>query len=119
LKTTIFASRLKALRLENKRNQKETASLLEMPCSTYSYYENAKREPSLSAIRKIADFYSVTSDYLIGRADVKDGILITNLPDSFKSLGITQITLSSQMLMKQGLSDALYNEILSIAKNKT
>ncbi len=36
---------------------------------TYQRYENAEREPDASALLALADFYEVSTDYLLGRTD--------------------------------------------------
>jgi transcriptional regulator with XRE-family HTH domain len=37
-------------------------------------YERDEREPPLDLIRKFADFFGVTTDYLFGRTDVRNGV---------------------------------------------
>lgn len=61
-----FASRLKDLRKENKIGQNELAKLLELSNSSISYWENAKQEPSASALFKLAQYFEVSVDYLLG-----------------------------------------------------
>ena len=65
----IFSERLKELRKEKELTLKQVASALEIPLTTYANYEQGVREPSLSMLNALCDFYDVTSDYLIGRSD--------------------------------------------------
>ena len=65
----IFSERLKELRKEKSMTLKEVATHLNMPLSSYANYEQGVREPSLSMLKKLCDFYDVSSDYLIGRTD--------------------------------------------------
>lgn len=65
----IFATRLKELRKEKAMTLKQVSMALGMPLMTYANYEQGKREPSLSTLNLLCDFYDVTSDYLIGRTD--------------------------------------------------
>ena len=65
----IFATRLKELRKEKSMTLKEVSSVLNMPLMTYANYEQGKREPSLSTLYALCEFYEVSSDYLIGRSD--------------------------------------------------
>ena len=58
---------IKALRLKNNLSQKDIASKINMPQSTYNNYENGKREPTIDILTKLANFYNVSLDYLIGR----------------------------------------------------
>lgn len=114
----IFPIRLKTLREMKKLNQKEVADTVGIPHSTYNYYESGKRQPTISVIAKLADFYRVTADYLIGRTDSMDGIIITSLPPEIVALGVKYITISAQELIKNGLPQEIYDQIINSAKNK-
>lgn len=61
--------RLKDLREDRDVKQKELAELLNVKQNTYSQYENGKREIPLEILWKLADFYDVSVDYLIGRTE--------------------------------------------------
>lgn len=47
------------------------AKLLNVNQRTYSRYETGGHEISLASLSKIADFYNVSTDYLLNRTDVK------------------------------------------------
>ena len=64
-----FAERLKQLRKEFKLGQNELANKLELSNASISYWENAKQEPTASALFKLAKFFSVSVDYLLGLED--------------------------------------------------
>jgi len=61
----------KIAKLRNGRclTQEELASKVGITRSALSHYENNRREPDYETIRKIADFFHVTIDYLMGRSD--------------------------------------------------
>lgn len=59
--------RLKELRKARKYKQTEIAEMLSCSQGVYSRYENEEREPPFDIIKKLADIYSVTVDYLMGR----------------------------------------------------
>jgi transcriptional regulator with XRE-family HTH domain len=59
--------RLKELRKEKKLKQIEIAEVLNCSQGVYSRYESEEREPPFDIIKKLADFYGVTVDYLMGR----------------------------------------------------
>lgn len=61
--------RLRELRLEQKMTQQRLALELCMSQNTVSRYENGEREPGLADLIRIADYFNVTVDYLIGRTD--------------------------------------------------
>ena len=63
--------RLLALRKERKLNQEDIVSEFGLSVRTYRRYELGEREPTVSTLWKIADFYDVSVDYLIGRSDIR------------------------------------------------
>lgn len=58
---------IKALRKDKGITIAEAADMLGVATRTYSSYEAEEREPNITAINKLADFYGVTTDYLLGR----------------------------------------------------
>lgn len=64
-----FSERLKILRLEKSIKQIDLAQSVDMSLRAYQYYENGNREPTLSKLVAIADFFDVSIDYLVGRTD--------------------------------------------------
>ena len=61
--------RLKELREEYQKTQKEIAAYLNIKQNTYSQYENGKRQVPNDILLRIADYYDVSTDYLFGRTD--------------------------------------------------
>lgn len=59
--------KLKELRKENKKNQTEVAKYLNIAQTTYSGYEVETSEPTIDTLCKLADYYGVSLDYLVGR----------------------------------------------------
>ena len=49
--------------------QKDVAAAIGIPLRTYQRYEYGEREPQISTLFKLADFYGVSLDYLTGRTD--------------------------------------------------
>jgi transcriptional regulator with XRE-family HTH domain len=117
MKEPIFSIRLRDLRLKRNLNQADVSRQTGISSSAYNYYETGKRQPTITAIAKLADFYKVTADYLIGRTDVPDGLIITNLPSEFNEIGIKYITVSANELLKV-LPKEIYDDILKSAKEK-
>lgn len=66
-----LAERMKELRLEKGLRQEDAAKELDISMSAYCRYEYGKREPNASVLWRMADFYGVTIDYLVGRTDRK------------------------------------------------
>ncbi len=61
--------RIRDLREDHDKKQVELANYLEIKQSTYSDYESGKINVPIEMLIKIADFYGVTLDYLVGRSD--------------------------------------------------
>ena len=62
-------NRIKELRLQRGIKQKDLSEFLSVAQNTVSYWEKGTYEPDHDALGKIADFFDVTIDYLVGRSD--------------------------------------------------
>ncbi len=62
----IFAKRFKELRINAGITQTEFSLIFGITKATVSYYESGKRLPSNTMIRKIANYFKVPVDYLLG-----------------------------------------------------
>jgi transcriptional regulator with XRE-family HTH domain len=60
-----FGQRLRFLRTKKKISQKNLGIVLGMSQENISFYENSKREPDISTLKKIAEFFGVSLDYLL------------------------------------------------------
>lgn len=70
--------KLKELRKKHKSKPEDLAKLLCISVQAYYKYENGTNEPNIENLLKLADYYQVTVDYLLGR-DYKDEIgFLTN-----------------------------------------
>lgn len=63
----MFYKILKDLREEKNLTQNELAKLICVSRSSINAYENNTNDPSLDVLVKIADFFNVSLDYLLGR----------------------------------------------------
>ena len=63
----ILQQRLIGLRQKEGLLQRDVADQLHIDRSTYSYYERGKTNPPLDILIKLADYFGVTTDYLLGR----------------------------------------------------
>ncbi|MED4936290.1 helix-turn-helix transcriptional regulator [Heyndrickxia coagulans] len=64
-----LGSRLRDLREKRKLTQKELAEKLNIPNQNISNYERDFRQPDYETLQMLADFFDVTTDYLIGRSN--------------------------------------------------
>ena len=65
-------NRLKDLREENDLLQKDLAKKLGLTQRDYSYIETGKTMLTEDILRKIADYYNTSIDYLLCRTDKKE-----------------------------------------------
>ena len=65
----ILSQRLKQCRKETGLSQREIAIYCDITEKTYQNYELMTREPKIEILIRIADFYNVSLDYLVGRTD--------------------------------------------------
>jgi len=64
-----FGQRLRELRNRRGLSQRELAEIIGVSKSSANMYERDEREPSFRTLGAIADFFGVSMDYLLGRAD--------------------------------------------------
>ena len=72
---------LKKIRKERGLTVKEVVEGAGIPMRTYQNYEYMEREIGAGTLQKLADFYGVTTDYLLGREPA---------PDPFANLGLCE-----------------------------
>lgn len=63
--------RMKELRKERNLRQEDIANELGIGITTYCRYELGMREPTVAILVRMADYYDVTTDYLLGRSDTR------------------------------------------------
>ena len=69
--------RIRDLREDADLTQKEVAQMLSCTQQAYSYYELGKRDIPTDVLIKLADIHQTTTDYLLGRTNVRE------IPDCF------------------------------------
>ncbi len=83
--------RLIELRLALGVSQRMIAEYLGVTNQTYSNYETGKREPSREMVLRLADYFDVTTDYLLGRETPQepeerlDGVFLSLARDAQES----------------------------------
>lgn len=106
----MFAQRLKDLRQEKKISQTELASALNISNRTISMYEQGNSEPNVEILSKIADYFNVTADYLIGRTSCKN---VENQSIS-DSLGIDERTIDILKSLAGNPDDGYFIDITEL-----
>lgn len=74
-------NRLKELRKEANATQADMAKILGVTVSAYGNYELGQREPTIEFLCKLADYFNVSVDYLIGHETKKNLIMERPLSD--------------------------------------
>lgn len=65
----MFGKRLRELRKSKNLTMKELGGKMSLAESTISGYEIGNRKPDMEILQKLADFFEVSVDYLLGRTD--------------------------------------------------
>nr|DAR47140.1 MAG TPA: helix-turn-helix domain protein [Caudoviricetes sp.] len=71
----MVGAKMKLLRVKNGYSVKDICNALDLPNRTYRAYELNEHTPPIELICKIADYYDVTVDWLLGRGIVKSTTL--------------------------------------------
>jgi transcriptional regulator with XRE-family HTH domain len=74
-----FGKRLRSLRKQKNMTQKDLADIFKLSESTIGMYERDEREPSFEFVKRIADLFNVTTDYLLGRTNDSNLIKKANI----------------------------------------
>ncbi len=64
-----FSVRIKKLRLERKMSQQEVGDVIGVKHYSIYSYEKGRTYPDVLHLMALADFFGVTTDYLLGRSD--------------------------------------------------
>ncbi|WDV47384.1 helix-turn-helix transcriptional regulator [Clostridiaceae bacterium M8S5] len=112
----MFDNRLKDLRKEKGIEAQHIAKLLNVSKSTYSYYENNKSEPNYETLKKIADIFNVSIDYLLGRVEHKNATIIEDIPKELKELGVEYLEVTKE-LKEKGLTPQKIKSLIEGLKN--
>ena len=122
-----FSDRIRQLRKENGLTQIELAKDINISDSTIKRYEIGPAEPTMTAIITLANYFNVSTDFLLGLSDIRDpGIvqktdavierdqLVTQYEDSIKKW-LNRLSPSD----KERILSALAATIECISRNKT
>lgn len=67
-----FSERLRSLRQEQRYKQREMADICGVQLRSYQAYEYRQSYPDVPGLLRLADFFDVSLDYLMGRSDVRE-----------------------------------------------
>ena len=109
-----FNEIIKSLRVSSGMNQSDFAETIGLKTNTYQAYERGAAEPKIETLCKIADYYGVSVDYLLGRSSAAPAYSpeLRELIDTAKQLSGHQILplLPIARLMLSASAPAQYAE---------
>lgn len=94
----MFSQRIKLLRKEKKLTQQNLADFLEVRRSTYGEYERGKIMPPYDKIQRLADYFNVSVDYLMGATNFKT---LDEKIDTIAKRDITDIKQALNLLIEE------------------
>lgn len=109
----MFIERLKKLRKKEKLTQKDIATFLNISQPAYQQFESGKKKMNLETMEKLADYFNVSIDYLLGKTDIPDldlEIDIDNAIDNSVAYDGTPITDNDREIIKDFLKDYFANK---------
>ena len=109
----MIIERLKKLRKEGKLTQKDIATFLNISQPAYQQFESGKKKMNLETMEKLADFFNVSTDYLLGKTDIPDLDLevdIDNAIDNSVAYDGTPITDNDREIIKDFLKEYFANK---------
>lgn len=92
---SILGIRIRALREEKEVSQIELAKAINLGNTTISQWESGKRTPDSQSLLKLAEYFDVSVDYLLGNSDVREIKKNRDLPETvapYLSDGIRELS---------------------------
>ncbi|EMW6090163.1 helix-turn-helix transcriptional regulator [Enterococcus faecalis] len=81
-----FSDKLKQLRTKKGIKQSELAEILHLRQSSISDYENNRSTPNPETIKKIAEYFNVSANYLLDIPDKNDTKLDSTIKETIEEL---------------------------------
>lgn len=118
-----FANKLSELRRAKGVSQKQAAAALGVSQALLSHYEKGIRECGLEFVKKAAEYYSVTSDWLLGLSDTRLGANelfdIEDTPEDemlqLRTILRCFVRLSEEMSSRGETAEALLSDYMSLS----
>lgn len=80
----IVMNRIKELRKEKGMTQAELAKILNVSDRSVGFYETGERDPDTETLNKLANFFDVSVDYLLGRTDIRNPYIPDDYAKKYK-----------------------------------
>lgn len=95
-----YGDRIALLREKHAMTQEDLASKLGISRAALSHYETSRREPDYETMNKIATYFKVSIDYLLGRSNNPEVIMDQEIRDFVDSLELSDETILEKFALK-------------------
>lgn len=103
-----YLKKLKDFRKSKEISQEEMSKILNLGSTTYKNYENNITEPSIGTLVKLADYFNVSLDELVGRNSEILNLKFLNETESYlikKILKMNELELAKTKAYVMGLTE--------------
>lgn len=94
IKTDAFSEKLASLRKSHGMTQEQLGQALCLSRSCIANYESGNRQPDAELLSQIADYFDVSTDFLMGRNSIE---MVFHQPKSNSVMGNLKRTMAEQM----------------------
>lgn len=94
-------NRIKSLRIEKGVSQNELAKHFNITQQAISGYESGSREPNAEMLKKLADYFDVSLDYLMGITDIRNPYEDVNFESNSKAKTLDDALI--ELMIKYGI----------------
>lgn len=119
---TIFAYRLRELFSAGNESQEKTAAALNVTRQTFGNWLNGRFQPDLEAVARLAEYYDVSLDYLLGRTKVKPVdnklIAVCNYTHLSEHAAKTLSDLGESEILSEIITDPEYSRLIELLRTK-
>ncbi|CAM3093686.1 helix-turn-helix domain-containing protein [Limosilactobacillus mucosae] len=105
----MIGDRIRDLRNQKRLSQTDLAKIINVSQQTVTKWETGKSEPSSSAINRLADYFDVSSDYLLGRKTPKPKMTVDEAMDTIMSADGKEPTEHDRKIMESIIKAYLDN----------
>lgn len=98
---TDFGQRLRDLRKEKHLSQEELAKQMNISRSSIGMFEQGRRKPDFEMQEAFADFFNVNMDYLFGREDDPDIVLVVEMMKTMSGKQKSHLIKYADLIMRE------------------
>lgn len=113
--SVLLSERIRELREQKNISQKQLADIMHISQSSISEYESGNQQPPLEMIVKLADFFDVSTDYLLGQTNI--AISMNRLKEKI-STRVGEIPLDKLFSLKDNEKEIIALMINALSNNR-